>query len=321
MSEHYQYYQNIQGYKEEDNNKFAKTESKIFLELNNYKSSPLTVSENIYNEKELLSMPDKYEEPKYIIKKETYTVLDPIVKEVIQLPIGDKNSDRKTNEVVNIPIVVTGNDDLPNLYNLEEQVQEPGKSYGFCFDQQINNIFESKNNSKLYKFQESDQNNYNESKNRNYYPDMSRECQKSKINKSKNINTNINNNSHDSNFLQNYYLSSQKNIINNNYSNINNDNYQLSNTDNNLNMSNGHYQSINKKSKTSKNELPQKSKKSNNKTYEKQISENRHYDDPFSNEIHYMKIKKINNSNNNRKSNTAPKKVYKTKSNTIQKVL
>ena len=41
MSEQYQY---IPGYKEEDYNKFAKTESKIFFELNNFKSSPLTVS-------------------------------------------------------------------------------------------------------------------------------------------------------------------------------------------------------------------------------------------------------------------------------------
>jgi hypothetical protein len=87
-----EYFQNFPEYVEEEYNKNAKTtESKILLELNNYKSPKLTKSEIYYNEKDLKSMPAKYAKPKYIKTSEIYDKeIKPKMEEVIKLPTKQK---------------------------------------------------------------------------------------------------------------------------------------------------------------------------------------------------------------------------------------
>ncbi len=272
-------YPGLPKYNQEDNDKFAKTESKINYELNDYNPPTLTASEMYYDEKELKRLPDKYAEPKYIKKTETYMVVEPKTAEVIIFPIENKKTDIKAKKIVYDPIEITGNDEM--ILD-EEQVQAriPRQSvvHNFCqesikrsdtsFEQQKNNNILNNNKSNLYECQKLEnhtQNQFNLPINQNY---QTHKYQKSEI---LNRNTNINNIFQNSNYIQNYDLSSKKRGVNNDYSNSKerkvsnniNYNYQFSKTDNNSNLNNVFHQSKNQSSKIFKNQL-QQSEKTNN---------------------------------------------------------
>ena len=113
MSEFQEYNQNPQY--EENNNLYQGTDSIYISEVANYKNPTLLSSEMKYDEKDVIIKPAQYAKPKYREVKNTYEVLKPITKEVVELPTKRKKRIKTMEPVYTKTIIVNGKDELNQI--------------------------------------------------------------------------------------------------------------------------------------------------------------------------------------------------------------
>ena len=113
MSEFQEYNQNPQY--EENNNLYQGTDSIYISEVANYKNPTLLSSEMKYDEKDVIIKPAQFAKPKYREVKNTYEVLKPITKEVVELPTKRKKRIKTMEPVYTKTIIVNGKDELNQI--------------------------------------------------------------------------------------------------------------------------------------------------------------------------------------------------------------
>ena len=173
-------------YQENDYKKsYAGTESQIITQLNNYTNPILLSTEMKYDQSEMIVAPAEYAKPKYIKEKNTYEVLKPLTKQVVELPIKRKQKVKTVETVYKKEIVISENEDINkilennNLFSTEEETPMITQSViqNLCKDSVIDsnypsfkqsnisqakpdnhiidqNIYESKFNPKLFENQQ-----------------------------------------------------------------------------------------------------------------------------------------------------------------------
>ena len=164
-------FQDFPKYESQYNTSQAGTESQVLSELNNYQNPTLLSTEMNYDKNNMIVKPAIYSQPKYMKEKKTYEVLQPITKEVMELPTKRKHKVKTTKTVYNKEIVLGDNDDLTQLLldnaKFEQQVNAPLPTQSTIQNLCKNSVMQSFHPS----FQQSNSNYSKYSKTQNNYID------------------------------------------------------------------------------------------------------------------------------------------------------
>ena len=118
-------------YLKEGKDLFEEAQSKTISLKSSYDNSILTSKERKYNINEALVEPIKYEKPQYKEVKNTYEVLKPITKHMMELPKTVNKKVKTTNTIYNKEIIVSNEQELNQILNgnnLFQEVPLPSKS-------------------------------------------------------------------------------------------------------------------------------------------------------------------------------------------------
>ena len=115
----------------EGNGLFEEAQSKIVSLKSSHDNSTLTSKEMKYNPNEVIVQPIKYENPQYNEVKNTYEILKPITKQIMELPVQVKKKIKTAKTVYNKEIIVNNEEEINQILNGGEIFQEiplPSKS-------------------------------------------------------------------------------------------------------------------------------------------------------------------------------------------------
>ena len=115
----------------EGNGLFEEAQSKTVSLKSSHDNSTLTSKEMKYNPNEVIVQPIKYENPQYNEVKNTYEILKPITKQIMELPVQVKKKIKTAKTVYNKEIIVNNEEEINQILNGGEIFQEiplPSKS-------------------------------------------------------------------------------------------------------------------------------------------------------------------------------------------------
>ena len=115
----------------EEKGLFEETESKTISMRSSHNNSILTSKEKKYDPNEIVIQEQKIESPQYQEEENTYEVLKPITKQIMELPIQVKKKIKTTKTVYRKEIVVSNDEELNKILqgeDLFEEVPLPTKS-------------------------------------------------------------------------------------------------------------------------------------------------------------------------------------------------
>ena len=121
---------NLEKFKEEKG-LFEEAESKTISMRSSHNNSILTSKEKKYDPKEIVIQEQKIESPQYQEEENTYEVLKPITKQIMELPLQVKKKVKTTKTVYRKEIVVSNDEELNKILqgeDLFEEVPLPTKS-------------------------------------------------------------------------------------------------------------------------------------------------------------------------------------------------
>ena len=115
----------------EEKDLFEEAESKTISMRSSHNNSILTSKEKKYDPNEIVIQEQKIESPQYQEEENTYEVLKPITKQIMELPIQVKKKIKTTKTVYRKEIVVSNDEELNKILqgeDLFEEVPLPTKS-------------------------------------------------------------------------------------------------------------------------------------------------------------------------------------------------
>ena len=109
---------------EEGEGLFEEVESRTLSKYSSKNNSLISSKENKQNENEIIIPSIKYEEPQYQSVKNTYEVLKPIIKPIMELPPSTKKKVKTVKTIIQKEIIINNDEELNKYLGGEEYLKE-----------------------------------------------------------------------------------------------------------------------------------------------------------------------------------------------------
>ena len=103
---------------------FEEVESRTLSKHSSKNNSLISSKENKHNENEIIIPSIKYEEPQYQSVKNTYEVLKPIIKPIMELPPSTKKKVKTVKTIIQKEIIINNDEELNKYLGGEEYLKE-----------------------------------------------------------------------------------------------------------------------------------------------------------------------------------------------------